>query len=283
MKKKVINSQLSNYATYQMYKRQMLNLAQNVFEFKNLPEFIDVAYINATLLQQGSIAFFEDEVMGVIALPYSVIGKLDIYGRPQQIMARAYNGTYFRKLNKDEFVIMYDNTGFYSIYLDICQQAERIAQAKRTIDINLTHQRTPRIVKTSKDKELSVKKILEEFDSMCDKIVTYDAIDIDDIDVILAPAPFVADKVRQELEREFAEFYRLIGIANLQEQKKERVIVDEILTSQGGTIASRYSRYEPRKHAIELINKKFGTNIEVRYYDGEPSMYSEDNEESEAF
>jgi hypothetical protein len=50
---------------------------------------------------------------------------------------------------------------------------------------------------------------------------------------------------------------------------------------QGGTVASRYSRYEPREKAVKQINEKFGTNIEVRYYDGIPSMLEKDNEESE--
>ena len=45
--------------------------------------------------------------------------------------------------------------------------------------------------------------------------------------------------------------------------------------SQGGTIASRFSRFEPRKRAIEEINKKFGTDIKVSYYDGEPSTIKE--------
>ena len=43
---------------------------------KNLPEFIDVSYLNKTLLRNGSIAFFMDEVLGLIALPYDVIGNL---------------------------------------------------------------------------------------------------------------------------------------------------------------------------------------------------------------
>ena len=44
---------------------------------------------------------------------------------------------------------------------------------------------------------------------------------------------------------------------------------------QGGTVASRYSRFEPRKKAVELINEKFGTNIEVAYYDGIPKSNEE--------
>ena len=271
MRKKLINSQLTNMKTYLMYRQEMLTLAENVFEFKNLPEFIDVSYLNKTLLRNGSIAFFKDEVLGLIALPYDVIGNFDIYGRPITIMARAANGTYYKKLTRDEFVIMYDNNGRYPIFMDICQMAERIALSKRTIDVNIVQQRTPRIWKTSQDKKRTLQDMLANIDGMKENIVTYESIDIDDMNVVLAPAPFVADKIDLHLDKEWAEFYRLIGVANLIEQKKERMIKDEMSASQGGTIASRFSRFEPRKRAIEEINKKFGTNIEVSYYDGEPT------------
>ena len=271
MRKKLINSQLTNMKTYLMYREEMLTLAENVFEFKNLPEFIDVSYLNKTLLRNGSIAFFMDEVLGLIALPYDVIGNFDIYGRPLEIMARAANGTYYKKLKRDEFVIMYDNNGRYPIFLDICQMAERIALSKRTIDVNIVQQRTPRIWKTSQDKKRTLQDMLSNIDGMEENIATYESIDIDDMNVVLAPAPFVADKIDLHLDKEWAEFYRLIGVANLVEQKKERMIRDEMSASQGGTIASRFSRFEPRKRAIDEINKKFGTNIEVSYYDGEPT------------
>jgi len=271
MRKKLINSQLTNMKTYLMYRAEMLTLAENVFEFKNLPEFIDVSYLNKTLLRNGSIAFFMDEVLGLIALPYDVVGNFDIYGRPLEIMARAANGTYYKKLKRDEFVIMYDNNGRYPIFMDICQMAERVALSKRTIDVNIVQQRTPRIWKTSQDKKRTLQDMLANIDGMEENIATYESIDIDDMNVVLAPAPFVADKIDMHLDKEWAEFYRLIGVANLIEQKKERMIKDEMSASQGGTIASRFSRFEPRKRAIDEINKKFGTNIEVSYYDGEPT------------
>jgi hypothetical protein len=278
MKKKLINSQLTNMKTYLMYRQEMLTLAENVFEFKNLPEFIDVSYLNKTLLRNGSIAFFKDDVLGVIALPYDVIGNFDIYGRPQEIMCRAANGTYYKKLKPGEFVIMYDNNGRYPIFLDICQMAERIALSKRTIDVNIVQQRTPRIWKTSQDKKRTLQDMLADIDGMMENVATYESIDIDDMNVVLAPAPFVADKIDLHLDKEWAEFYRLIGVANLIEQKKERMIKDEMSASQGGTIASRFSRFEPRKRAVDLINKMFGTNIEVSYYDGEPTTEKEELE-----
>lgn len=281
MRKQLKENQLSNWKTYQMYLREMLTLAENVFEFENLPDFIDVAFLNKKLLRDGSIAFFKDEYLGVIALPYTVMGTLDIYQRPQKIMAIAPNGSYRRILNPDEYIIMYDNNGRYPLFLDITQYAERIALDTRTIDINILQQRTPRFWKTSSDKERSIRDIINNVDGLENTVLTYEDINIDDIQLILQPAPYVADKIDIQKEKLWNEFLRLIGIANMNFQKKERNIKDEVLASQGGTIASRYSRFEPRQKAIKLINEKFGTNINVRYYDGIPTSEKDVNEDSE--
>lgn len=277
MRKQLINSQLSNFKTYQMYLRQLLTLAENVFEFENMPTFIDTAYLNKNLLRNGSIAFFKDEVMGLLALPYENIGTLDVYGRPNKIKVMSQN-TYTRTLSRDEYVIMYDNNGRYPLFLDITQYAERIALDTRTIDINILQQRTPRFWKTSSDKEKSIKDIINNVDGLENTVLTYEDINLDDIQLVLEPAPYVADKIDIQKEKIWNEFLRLIGIANMNFQKKERNIKDEVVASQGGTVASRYSRFEPRKKAIEEINEKFDTNIKVKYYDGVPTSEKEDTE-----
>ena len=275
MGKRLQNSQLTNFKTYNMYRREMLTLAENVFEFKNLPEYIDVAYMNKTLLREGAIAFFYEETLeSVVALPFVNLGTLDMYGRPKRIQVYGQNG-YYRALNRGEFVIMYDNNGRYPLYMDIMQMAERIALNKRIIDINITQQKTPRIWKTSTELENSVRGILNDIDGNVESVFGYDSVDYDDIQGVLQPAPFVADKINDNLHEEWSEFFRLIGIANIQLDKKERLITDEMKASQGGTIASRYSRFNPRKKAIDEINKKWGTTIEVEYYDGLPTSMND--------
>lgn len=286
-----IKSQLSNYNTYLMYRRQLLSLAENVFEFENMPNYIDTAFLNKNLIRKGSIAFFVDEVLGLLALPYTILGNLDVYGRPIRIQAFGKNG-YRKNLNQNEFVIMYDNNGRYPIYLDIIQYAERLALDTRVSDINIMQQRTPRIWKTRTDKVLSVQNILNNIDANVDSVLGYDDIDVDDTSAILQPAPFVADKVDTHKDKNWNEFLRLIGIANISYQKKERNISDEILAMQGGTIASRYSRFEPRKKAIEQINKLFKDSylidgskvleeeIKVKYYDGLPTSDKENEFET---
>lgn len=279
---KYIDSQLKNGSTYNMYLRQMISLAENVFEFKNLPEFIDISYLNRTLLNRGSIAFFYDETFeSVLALPFNSVNKQDVYGRPTSITVQGRNG-YTRTLNNDEFVIMYDNTARYSIRADICQMAERIMLDTRITDINITAQKTPRIISCPAGMEATVKKLINDFDSNVDTIVAYKTLMESGLSIISEPAPFIVDKLDIHKEKDWNEFLRLIGISNISFMKKERQIKDEINAMQGGTIASRFSRFEPRKRAVEEINKKFADYlekpIEVNYYDGEPTTEEGDDD-----
>lgn len=282
MRAKVINSQLSNFKSYKNYLDKMLLLAENVFQFKGVDNFVDMAVVNLELVTKGSVAWFYDDVMKmVVALPYSNVGDLDMYGRPTKIMARAKNGQYYRYLNRDEFVIMYDNDSKLPIYSNILSAAERMALIKRTIDINTRQQQTPRFWKTSEENKKTINDLINEVEANVNTVITYDNIDIDETTLVLEPAPYVSDKLTDLKKEEWAEFLELIGISNLAVQKKERVIRDEITSTMGGTIASRYSRFESRRKAIEEINKKWGKflekPIEVEFYDGLPTTIADAN------
>lgn len=287
MRKKTIDAQLNNFKCQQYYLRRCLTLSENVFDIKNLPLFIDKAYLNKTLVRQGSIAFFKDEILGLLALPYSVIGKLDVYNRPINIMVYGRNG-YTKKLSnaglKKEFVIMYDNEGRYPLVIDVYQFAHRLALYERTADLNISQQKTPRFIKCNEDTEDTVKDMLNQVDSFEESILSYDNLETEDFEWVLAPAPFVADKIHQEKRNLWNEFLSLIGIANLGVEKKERQIVDEIEQMQGGTIASRFSRFTPRKDAIDLINEYLLNDdekkLEVEYYDGLPTTLKEPENDS---
>lgn len=272
-------SQLNNFETTAMYIRQCMTLAENVFRFKNLPDYIDVSYVNKILIRDGAIAFFYEDVLDeLIALPFVANGKIDIYGRPLGITCQASNGATYN-LKPGEYVIMYDNNGRYPLYVDIVQYANRLALDTRVEDINIAHQKTPRFWMTSSDKEMTIKNIVNNVDSFNETVIAYDGNLADQTNLVLQPAPFVADKVEDHRKQIWNEFLRLIGVTNMTYQKRERVIKDEVSTSQGGTIASRFNRFEPRERAIEQINNKWNLNIEVEYYDGLPTTLVEEDSE----
>ena len=170
---------------------------------------------------------------------------------------------------------MYDNNGRYPLFYDVLQYAERISLCSRVIDVNLAQMKTPRFWKTKQENEKTVKDLVNNVDGYENVIITYKNLDLDDTTVILNPAPYIADKVDIEKDKLYNEFLRLIGVANLSYQKKERNITDEIKAMQGGTIASRFSRFEPRKKAVDEIRDKFGIDLKVKYYDGIPSSVEE--------
>lgn len=283
MSRRNVRTQISNIKTTDMYKKQMISLACNVFNYKNLLDvapFMDLSYVNRELVHKGSIAFFNDEYLGLLALPYVNMGRLDLYGRPVDIQVIGKNG-YTRQLKFGEYVIMYDNMMRYPLIFDILQYSERIASITRTIDINTIQQRTPRIWKTKTENLKTIQDVIDGIDANNEAITTYDNIELDDTQVVLEPAPFVADKLSEQKDKLWNEFLRLIGIANTSFQKKERNIQDEVFISQAGTIASRYTRFQARFEAITKINEKWGYHIEVEYYDGLPTTLSSPSDEYE--
>ena len=278
MERKLINNQLTNLATYNFYVNQCKAIAQNAFIFVDLPETINRRFLNKTLLHRGSIAFFKDEIMGLLCLPFeNKTVKKDVYDEPYQITVRANNG-YTRNLTKDEFVIMYDNDLYINIMPYILQYAERLSLCIRTCDINISQQKTNRFWKTKNENLASVKSLINKIDTFQELIITYQDYDLDDTTACVEPAPYVTDKIDLHYEKIWNEFLRFCGVANLSYTKKERNISDEINAMQGGTVISRLNRYSPREDAVKKINEKFGVDIKVKYYDGLPSTDEKDNE-----
>ena len=74
--------------------------------------------------------------------------------------------------------------------------------------------------------------------------------------------------MRQEKNQTWNEALTYLGISNTNTTKKERLVSEEVIRAQGGTIASRYSRLEMRRQACAELAKKwpevFG-NADCRY------------------
>lgn len=284
MNKKLVNSQLTNALTYTKVRRKMVMLASNVFNFKNLEEYapnIDKDYINRKLVYNGAIAWFYDEELGLLALPFNNKGKPDVYGNPTSIEVIGSNG-YHKSLSvtKGEAIIMYDNSGRYPLINDIIQDAERIALCKRVQDVNISHQKNSRIWKTDKSREKTVQDLLNRVDGNVENVVSYDNVDIDTLTSTLAVVPYIANDLDEHIRTLWEDFYAHIGISSVLVNKKERLIKDEMRASQGGTIASRFIRFTPRVEALNKINKKWNVNIELEYYDGLPTTLEEESNDT---
>jgi hypothetical protein len=258
-------SAIMNNATYIQYFNRLVELSVSVFEWQGLPETVDPRYLELHLFQNGSVVYFRDEVMGDLCLDCIANGQFDVYGNP--ISRRAYSSynQYHKTLNESDSVIIWNNYLRQPSILDVKMFAKRLYNLDRIIDVNANAQKTPVLVQGTEKQRLTLINLYKEFDGNAPFIFGDKNLDLNSLRAISTNAPYVADKLYQLKTQIWNEALTYLGISNLNIQKKERMITDEVQRNQGGTIASRYSRLEARREAVNKINRMFGTDISVDY------------------
>lgn len=258
-------SAVMNNATYIQYFNRLVELSISMFEWQGLPETVDPRYLELHLFQNGSMVYFRDEVMGDLCLDCIANGQFDVYGNP--ISRRAYSSynQYQKTLNESDSVIIWNNYLRQPSVLDVKMFAKRLYNLDRIIDVNANAQKTPVLVQGTEKQRLTLVNLYKEFDGNAPFIFGDKNLDLNSLRAISTNAPYVADKLYQLKTQIWNEALTYLGISNLNIQKKERMITDEVQRNQGGTIASRYSRLEARREAADKINRMFGTDISVDY------------------
>lgn len=258
-------SMILNNLTYRQYLNRLTELAISMFEWKNLPKTVDARYLELHLFETGCMVYFKDEVIGDLCLDCIVNGRLDVYGNP--LLRRAYSGynNYQKLLKYNNSVIIWNNYLHSNSILDVEMFARRLYNIDRIIDINANAQKTPVLVLGNEKQRLTLLNLYKEYDGNAPFIFGDKNLDINALKALSTNAPYVCDKLYQLKTQIWNEALTYLGISNINIQKKERLITDEVTRNQGGTIASRYSRLETRRQAVEKINEMFGTNIKVNY------------------
>lgn len=258
-------SLILNRHSYQFYLDKLTELALSMIEWKNLPETADARYLELVLFTDGNALFFEDEYVGLVALSSINQGRFNIYGEP--VLRRAYSryNNYQKTLTYKDSVIVWNNFLRKNTYADVEMFAKKLWQVDRIIDVNLHAQKTPVLIKASEKQRLTMINLYKQYAGNEPFIFGDNNLDINDLTVLKTDAPYLVDKLVQHKHEIWNDALTHLGISNINITKKERLITDEVTRNQGGTIASRYSRLESRREAVEKINKMFGTNIEVNY------------------
>lgn len=258
-------SAVMNNNTYRQYLNRLTELSISMFEWQNLPDTIDPRFLELTLFKDGQAVFFEDEELGHLALQVTTNGgDFDVYRIPIKRRAYAVNG-YQRSLSNKDSVIIYNNYLHTNSYLDVRQFAQRLYNLDRIIDVNANAQKTPILVQGTEQQRLTLINLYKEYDGNAPVIFGDKNLDINSLKSISTQAPYVADKIYQLKTQIWNEALTYLGISNINVQKKERLISDEVTRNQGGTIASRYSRLESRREACKKINTMFGLDIWCDY------------------
>lgn len=259
------NTLMANGATYVQYYNRLMELSMSMFEWKNLPDTVDERYLELGLFSSGCMVFFKDDVIGELALNMTYQGGFDIYGEPTRRRAYSRYNQFQTTLDKDSSVIIWNNMLRTNSALDVQMFAYRLYNLDRIVDINANAQKTPVLITCDEKQKLTMKNLYMQYEGNYPVIFGDSNLDIKSLSVLKTDAPFVSDKIYDLKVKIWNEALTYLGISNINSTKKERMITDEVIRNQGGTIASRYSRLESRRRAVKKINKMFGLNITVDY------------------
>ena len=253
-----------NNATFRQYYNRLTELSISMFEWKNLPDSVDPRYLELTLFSDGQAVFFEDEVLGYLALQNTKSGKFNVYRVPTERRAYAVNG-YQKELTDKDSVIIFNNYLHSNSRVDVEMFARRLYNLDRAIDVNANAQKTPVLIQCDETQRLTMLNLYKKYDGNEPFIFGDKNLNPNAIKTLKTDAPYVADKLYQLKTQIWNEALTYLGISNINITKKERLITDEVTRNQGGTIASRYSRLEARRDACKQINKMFGLDIWCDY------------------
>lgn len=259
-----------NAMTYQYYYDWLKLIALNAFKWENVPDTVDVKYMEKMLFETGRVAFFYDNPIadlkieynpyGYLALPINYISMFDPYGNPIKYQAFSTFNSYSKQLNWKDSVIIYNNYLKQSSENIVEIFARKLANLSRTIDVNINAQRTPVVVMCDKNTQLTFENLIEDYSGNKPFIFVNKKINLDSVKVLDTKAPFVADKMEVLLHNTLNDFLSNYGVENGNTEKKERMTPEEVASNYGVVEKGRNIYLSPREEACDKINKMYKLN-----------------------
>lgn len=270
------NAPKQRLALYEtMYMRILTEFATNRFKWSGLPDEIDRRFVEYELFRHALVVFFHDDkdYNRYFALRGSGVGKWNMYDNPVTFNALG-NTMISRKLQAgSECIPIWSNTVRVPDWDLVLLQSTKLAEIERTIEINLMAMRKPFMFAVEDTERLTFTNLWRQVqegepvifgtpllgDSLENKVKMFDMkIDKDlVINLQLAKAKI------------WNETMTFLGINNSNQDKRERLVVDEVGANDQQVSAARNSAMGARKYAVEQINKKYGLSVEVEWNEDE--------------
>ena len=270
-RKKSLNSEFSdamlmNSATYNDYLERMKKIALSMFEWVNLPDTCNARYLEMCLYYNGQAGLLWDEDYSFINTQVADAGYINIYGLPTKLNCYSYSYNKERELYipgsnlppEEEVILVMNNFQRVPTASTISLYAERLAEAQRACDINIKSTKTPILILTDKNSELSMRNMYAQYDGNSPVIFGDRNLLTDNaVTVLKTEAPFLANDIRLYMREVWNDFLSFLGISNLSE-KRERLISSEADSNNELVNMNMQSYLIPRKQACKEFNEKFG-------------------------
>lgn len=253
-----------NDSTFTDYYYRLMLLAKSVFKWENLPNGIDERWIEKFLFRFGKCAFYPDEKRGFIITECNTDGRLNNYEDPVSVCPTGIDIEAKTLYVGKDCVLIRNNDEMIPTAYTLKLFAYRLAEISRTIDVNITAQKTPVLILTSEKQKVTLKNIYIQWNGNEPVIYGDKNLDPDSLKVFKTDAPIVFPELQNHKMAIWNECLTFLGINNANTEKRERLITDEVEANNEHIDLSAECMLKARQKAAEQINALFGTNISVK-------------------
>ena len=260
-RKRATLTDLLNNLTFKTLYEKYRMLSCNMFEWEGLPDGILSRHIESRLFTYGKAIFFKDPAMSFMCLEAQDTGKLNVYG--DHVDYRAVGFNYYKTFDADDCVIIENN--IFRVPTDdfVMFYVNKLAEAERTMDVNIKSVKTPTIFACDDKDVLTFKRIFQQVDGNVPAIYADRGINLDSIQVYKTDAKFLCNELMDYKKTVENELLTFLGVNNVAIDKKERVNVEE--TNSNNELIENFAdlQLSAREKACEKINTMYGLNVSV--------------------
>lgn len=273
-KKKLTQKQ--NNLEFQNTFNRLINLSLNTFEWKGLPDTCDVRVMEQALLWRGFMCFYKDKDGNVWSYSAGPGGKRTKMGYASNGFWYALNGENgkcefywpFMDNTNANAVLCLDNEQQWPHIFYIMRGAERIADARRALDVAAQNSKFPYILQCSEEQKDTILSIFNDVYNNEPLIITQKNNDFANQTSVFNT------NVREGIIKELWDYYQntysdvleTLGVrTNKNEDKKERMTIQEVSGSTDFVRKNIDYRLKTRQEFCDRVNEAFGLNISVDF------------------
>lgn len=253
------------------YYEYLLTVMCQLFEWSGLPDSVSPRYLEKTLIENGHVGFYKDPSKGYIVSKGTMSGIMDHYEMATQYhcYSPVYQATfnvfnYPDMVGKNMGVIIQNNDMLTPSLSSLELFSQELSEIKEITRVNLNAQKTPFFIFANDNNKLSLMQVFNQVEANVPAVFVHESLDPSSIVVHQTNSPYIVDKMSLYKHEIWNEIMTYMGIGNANQNKKERLVANEVEANNQQVESSSNVFLKSRKEACERINKLYNLNVDVK-------------------
>lgn len=248
-----------------MYQRILMELCTNRFKWRGLPETVDERFLELELMRRGLTIMYHDEAYGFLVARGTPARGYNMYDNP---LAYTLSGNRFihGQVDAAQCVPIWSNYLRQPDWDIITLYASRLAEMERTREITAKNMRQTRMIIASEETRLSMANVQKQIESGQAVIYGAPAMDPQAITAVdMQIHPETLPKMAIDRSQVWNDCMTLLGINNANQDKRERLVADEVEANDEQISTFKHVALNARKQAAEEMSAKWDLDVSVNF------------------